>query len=215
VLLLGRVWPLGPQKRVRDRFQVLIGHEVLGISGEPMPLARLNATYQATVTEFLEREVAKLGLADLAEPLPASVVEAARKTMWATGYTQVEDLILIAGHPPLIGCVLPDHFSSSLGRPCHGDLALTCPFTLPQSLDTGLIRLSERFSTGRWQPANPPHGLCWGRTPRLSPELRDAPSVALVALLRCLSVRFAQNGCFHSADKAVHSQERIIHDAMR
>lgn len=197
LLLLGQSWPLERQQYARGRLQVRMGNEVLGISGRPIPLARLDDVYQRTVTAFVEQATDRFTEPAAGRAPAQPGLEHAKQVVRKMGFIQDGDLILIAGRPPLIGCLLPPHHNSSFGRPCDGNMAVTYPLALPLELKMGGIGVAERFSTGRWRPAHPPHGLCCGETPVVSRGLSDKPGLALVALLRCLSTRFAQNGKFH------------------
>ena len=199
LLLLGQIWPLAAQRAARNRLQVHIHKRVLGISDRPQSLASLDAAYRREVTALVEQAADRLASVTGVSTLSAAELDSARRALREAGVIQDGDLILIAGQPPLIGCLLRAHHNTSFGRQCDGDLAVTLPFAWSLKVDWGQIGVSERFSMGRWQPAHPPSGRCWGATPVPGPELSNKPGPALVAVLRLLSERFAQNGKFHGA----------------
>jgi hypothetical protein len=171
------------------------GQTCLGLTGEQSPVSVLEAEWRRDVQRHLAEGAERI-VEQARRHQPAADRGPAADELARNGFVRRGDLVLFDGRPPLLGYVLPTHYNHVLGRQSRGDLALAAPLQLPPQLTPP--RLLQRAAGGRWEPYQPPHGLCLGGG--LPQDRPQTPGLTLAAYLRWAALRLAANGKFHSSD---------------
>jgi hypothetical protein len=193
--ILGRVWLLRQGDGSKNCWRVHADNTSYSLTGDFSFVSTLAARWRQQVARYVAYVAAELA----SQVGELESVAQARQELAECGSVERGDLVFVAGAPPYLAHVVPQHYNRTLSRVVNRDLAVAAPFTLPPNLNRSSFAVFQR--RGReWRATTLPHGLCLGPDPPAYEQ--DSPGIALAALLRWAAQRISANGIFHSSDES-------------